>query len=108
MKPIYVRKRSRKPFKSGLKVNTIKSDTFIHPVTGNLCYEFNEDDSYVEQRMCRILTTEDIALNLINNWLESCDKQEFIEEWKTLNKINQGIKETQECLTLDKLLENVK
>lgn len=80
MKPFYVRKRSKKPFKSKLKVNTIKSDTFIHPITGNPCYEFNEDDSYVEQRMCCILTTEEIIIHLMDIYLKPYDT----DKWQSL------------------------
>lgn len=109
MQTIYVRKRSKKPFKSKLKVNTIKSDTFIHPVTGNPCYEFNEDDSYVEQRMCLILSTpEEISLHLITTWLESVDNKQFMEEFNSLSKINEGIKQTNECWTIGQLLEGFK
>ena len=44
-----------KPFKSGLKINTIKS-VITHPQLPNeLAYTFEEDDSYVECRRCEIL-----------------------------------------------------
>jgi len=46
-----VYKPSRKPFKSGRKVNTVKGFT-THPITGRQCYTFEEDDSYVEVIKC--------------------------------------------------------
>lgn len=48
------RKRGKepKPFKSGLKVNTIKGIT-INPNTGKQAYTFEEDDSCVN---CDIIT----------------------------------------------------
>lgn len=44
-------KKSRKPFKSKSKVNTI-AGFIIHPTTGKPCYTFVEDDSYVECFRC--------------------------------------------------------
>lgn len=44
--------QSGKPFKSGLKINTVKAAVLIHPVTGNLCFEFEEDESYVVAYKC--------------------------------------------------------
>lgn len=44
-------KKSRKPFKSGNKVNTVKSIT-INPNTGLEAYDFIEDDSIVDTRTC--------------------------------------------------------
>lgn len=44
-------KRSNKPFKSKNKVNTIASHG-IAIETGNPCYFFEEDDSYVEVFRC--------------------------------------------------------
>lgn len=46
-----VRKTSPKPFKSGLKINTIKG-YIIHPLLKTTSYTFEEDDSYVEARRC--------------------------------------------------------
>ena len=43
-----------KPFKSGLKTNTIK-DVIEHPVLKIPAYTFEEDDSYVECRRCIIV-----------------------------------------------------
>jgi len=43
-----------KPFKSGLKVNTIKG-VIDHPLLAIPAYTFFEDDSYVECRRCKIL-----------------------------------------------------
>lgn len=52
-------KLSGKPFKSGFKINTVKSTDYVHPITGKVCYHFIEDDSYVEIHRCRMATTED-------------------------------------------------
>lgn len=46
-----VRKYSGKPFKSGLKINTVKGEV-DHPVLHIPAYTFEEDDSIVEQRQC--------------------------------------------------------
>lgn len=46
-----VAKYSRKPFKSGNKVNTVRGEV-EHPITGRPAFTFYEDDSVVEQRMC--------------------------------------------------------
>jgi hypothetical protein len=48
-------KKSGRPFKSTFKVNTIKGVT-EHPTTHNPCYTFEEDDSYVECRKCKLYT----------------------------------------------------
>jgi len=40
-----------KPFKSNLKVNTVKG-VVVHPVTGRDAFTFVEDDSVVECRIC--------------------------------------------------------
>jgi len=42
---------SNKPFKSGFKVNTVKS-IITHEITGRPAFTFEEDDSYVECRQC--------------------------------------------------------
>lgn len=55
-----IKHKSGKPFKSGLKINTIKG-VINHPILNILAYTFEEDDSYVECRRCQIisdLTTE--------------------------------------------------
>ena len=44
-------KKSRRPFKSGDKVATIKEIT-VNPYTDKEAYSFIEDDSIVETRMC--------------------------------------------------------
>ncbi len=49
-----VKKISRKPFKSGEKINTVKGET-TNPYTGRESYIFEEDDSIVEKRMCEIV-----------------------------------------------------
>jgi hypothetical protein len=46
-----VRKNSGKPFKSGLKINTVK-DIVKHPLLGTDAFTFIEDDSIVEVRQC--------------------------------------------------------
>ncbi len=51
-----VKKLSGKPFKSNLKVNTIKG-VINHPVNGKIAYTFEEDDSCVEVTRCNILPT---------------------------------------------------
>ena len=52
-----VRKISKKPFKSQLRVATIKG-VISHPILGVACFTFLEDDSYVECRRLRILFNE--------------------------------------------------
>lgn len=42
---------SHKPFKSGLKTNTVKG-VITHEITGRPAFIFEEDDSYVECRQC--------------------------------------------------------
>jgi len=42
-----------KPFKSGLKTNTIKG-VIDHPILHIPAFIFEEDDSYVECRKCKI------------------------------------------------------
>jgi hypothetical protein len=49
-----VKKRSSKPFKSTFQVNTIK-DVIVHPHLQIPAYTFEEDDSYVEARICFIV-----------------------------------------------------
>jgi len=48
---IKVKKKSNKPFKSRKKVNTVLQRV-QHPITGNIAFTFEEDDSIVEVRMC--------------------------------------------------------
>lgn len=43
-----------KPFKSGFKINSIKG-VINHPILNIPAYTFNEDDSYVEVRRCKII-----------------------------------------------------
>lgn len=48
-----VEKKSGKPFKSGLKVNTVK-DIIIHPILlTEDAYTFVEDNSFVSVAQCR-------------------------------------------------------
>ena len=42
-----------KPFKSGVKVNTVKSIT-LHPITGYPAFNFYEDESIVECFRCKL------------------------------------------------------
>jgi hypothetical protein len=44
--------RQPKPFKSGLKVNTVKG-IISHPILGIPAFTFLEDESYVECRRCQ-------------------------------------------------------
>jgi hypothetical protein len=48
-----VSKKSNKPFKSSLKINTIKSIT-INPNTSMPAFTFFEDESVVDMRTCVI------------------------------------------------------
>jgi hypothetical protein len=50
----HVVKKSGLPFKSTLKVNTIKG-IISHPELHIPAYTFNEDDSCVEVRRCEII-----------------------------------------------------
>lgn len=49
---VKVTKTSPKPFKSRLKVNTVKG-MIKHPKLDNWCFTFHEDDSYVECHRCK-------------------------------------------------------
>lgn len=51
--------KSPKPFKSGLKINTIKG-VIEHPILHIPAYTFVEDDSYVECRRCKIAMTVEV------------------------------------------------
>jgi hypothetical protein len=46
--------KNHKPFKSGFQTNTIK-DVVMHEFIDEPAYVFNEDDSYVECRRCKII-----------------------------------------------------
>lgn len=66
------RKLSNKPFKSGLKVNTIKGIDFMEVPSKDkkstikrVCYSFVEDDSIVSANVCYIVD-EDFS-KLLNN-----------------------------------------
>ena len=52
--------KSDKPFKSGLKINTVK-DVIDHPVLNIPAYTFEEDDSYVECRRCFLVDTHEVV-----------------------------------------------
>ena len=43
-----------KKFKSKLNENTVK-DVIMHPILNVLAYTFEEDDSYVECRRCKLI-----------------------------------------------------
>lgn len=49
-----VTKISPKLFKSGNKINTVK-DVILHPILGIAAYQFEEDNSLVECRRCRVI-----------------------------------------------------
>lgn len=49
-----VTKHTKNPFKSTLRINTVKG-TMAHPITGRLAFTFQEDDSIVECRVVRRL-----------------------------------------------------
>jgi len=53
-------KKSKKPFKSSLKVNTVK-DITLNPHTQNPAFSFVEDDSIVDIRTVRDATPEEVA-----------------------------------------------
>lgn len=62
---IKVTKISGKPFKSGLKINTVKSTT-INPNTNKEAYTFYEDDSIVDKwkvKEIEYLSTSQINVN---------------------------------------------
>jgi len=48
-----------KPFKSGLLINTVKG-VVEHKQLGIPAYVFEEDDSYVECRRCRVLESYEV------------------------------------------------
>lgn len=53
-----VKKKSGKPFKSRLKVNTVKS-VISHPILhGEEAYTFEEDESYVSCCQCKVIEDE--------------------------------------------------
>jgi hypothetical protein len=49
-----------KPFKSGMKFNTIKS-IVVNPYTNNMAYSFEEDDSCVDCKQIIILKNDEKA-----------------------------------------------
>lgn len=59
--------KSPKPFKSGLKVNTVKGET-VNPYTDKPAFTFLEDDSVVDREKCVILDNEEV--NAINKYIE--------------------------------------
>jgi len=73
-KPIYqsfigmkIVKKSKHPFKSGFKINTVKGLT-INSYTQRLAFTFDEDESIVDCAKCKLSTEEDInRINLLIN-----------------------------------------
>lgn len=55
-----VYKPSGKPFKSGLKHNTVK-ELVINPNTNKVAYSFNEDDSVVDVYQCELVESVEIV-----------------------------------------------
>ncbi len=47
-------RKKKKPFKSGLMINTVKG-VINHPILNIPAYTFYEDDSYVECRRCIVV-----------------------------------------------------
>jgi len=52
-----VRKKSDKPFKSTLKINTIK-EVILHPFDLTVAFTFNEDDSIVKMEVCEVINDD--------------------------------------------------
>lgn len=70
-----------KPFKSGRKVNTVKS-VIVHPKLNIPAYTFEEDDSYVECRRCHIVDTDltevEIDSYIIEKYKYSIDEMNLL------------------------------
>lgn len=66
-------KKSFKPFKSGNKFNTV-AGYVDHPILHKPCYTFEEDDSYVEIRLCKTLTMN----SLIDKFIVSGNRNEWL------------------------------
>lgn len=49
--------RTMNPFKSGLKINTVKG-IVNHPILNIPAFTFEEDDSYVECRRCKLINEQ--------------------------------------------------
>jgi len=59
---------NNKPFKSGLKINTVKA-VINHPNLNIPAYTFEEDDSYVECRRCIVIenpNSHNVILEILN------------------------------------------
>ena len=67
----FVIKKSHKPFKSKLKVNTIKEVT-VNPNTGKPAYSFIEDNSVVDVHQCEIVAYND-DLGFPEDYIETSD-----------------------------------
>jgi hypothetical protein len=55
--------KATQPFKSGFKINTVKS-IIDHPILHIPAYTFEEDDSYVECRRCKVVEQEEESVVL--------------------------------------------
>jgi hypothetical protein len=53
-------RKKKKPFKSGLMVNTVKG-VINHPILNIPAYTFYEDDSFVECWRCIVVTPEEVT-----------------------------------------------
>lgn len=60
---------NNKPFKSGLKINTIKG-IINHPTLNIPAYTFEEDDSYVECRRCIVINSYTLYQEKILDFLK--------------------------------------
>ena len=60
-------RHSSKPFKSGLKANTVK-DVVEHPILGIPAFTFVEDDSCVECRRCRLAESDKDKVIIRKTW----------------------------------------
>ena len=78
-----VKKRSKKPFKSGKKINTVKSIT-VHAETSHLGFTFEDDDSVVECWRCvQIDSAEYFSAMTIEQALQYCYKHEKVYVFET-------------------------
>lgn len=77
-----VYKRSNKPFKSGNKVNTVKSIT-VHTETARLGFTFEEDDSVVECWRClKVDNSEYFKILTVPEALQYCyaHEKQYVSE----------------------------
>jgi len=57
------KKKSKKPFKSGEKINTIKGFT-INPFTDKYAFTFCEDDSFVDIKQCILIDSSGCSFDI--------------------------------------------